>query len=290
MHGYRRAQIVAGLEAEGLVFRTFTIGHDSPHAVADWDWNQRDLPHIPHIHGGFRLVPLVVGDDLASGLFVQKLLGFSLPLGVTYHHASASTRVYTTTLGPLALVVEASLEAIATGSRVTTVYSLGIRPALRLILPAAEWFLRRNYAQVRDEDEPLRVRRTELRRWGYRFDDHGSYQRSLDLSTGKIKHPNVSPQRVELTLGDVLVGRADHLGLRVISTPDAWLVFPRMCEHQGASLDTCALQGSTLTCPWHGRQIACVARFDRSDRSQRAQILEHHRLTRHGHRLLVEPL
>src|SRR5277367_4425332 len=100
-----REQIVSDLEEQGLRFRTFSIVHDSPHAISDWDWNQRDLPHIPFVHGGFRLVPGAVDDGLVSGVYVQRILGVRVPLTVAYHHRHESTRarVYSAALGPLLL-------------------------------------------------------------------------------------------------------------------------------------------------------------------------------------------
>ncbi len=240
MQSRLRQQIVAGLQAEGLEFRTFCITHHSPHTVADWDWNQRDLSHIPFVHGGFRLVPLVVGGELAAGMFVQRIFGMALPLGVTYHHPQPGVRVYTTTLGPLALVVEATLlatvAAAGEGAKVCTTYSVGTRPLLRWILPAAEWFLRRNYDQVHAEDEPLRKRRGQLRSWGYRFlDEDVGYEQSLHLDEDRVGAPTVKPSVIEVLVGEspVSIGRDDHLGLRVVPTREAFLVFPRMCMHEG---------------------------------------------------------
>ena len=291
MQARRREEIVAGLTASGLVFRTFSIAHDSPHAVADWDWNQRDLPHIPFVHGGFRLVPLVVGDELAAGMFVQRIFGVALPLGVTYHHPGPGVRVYTTTLGPLALVVEATLTASGAGTQVSTTYSVGARPLLRWMLPAAEWFLRRNYQQIFAEDEPLRARRRQLRGWGYRFDDDAGYQRSLRLDEDHVRVPAADVAEVVAPVGDtpVLIGRDDHLGLRIVPAGDALLVFPRMCPHQGASLDDCADDGETITCPWHGRRIACVARFGRHHDGEQVRELGRRRLSLRGGVLRVAP-
>ena len=81
-----REQIVSDLEGQGFRFRTFSIVHDSPHAIVDWDWNQRDLPHVPFVHGGFRMVHAAAEDGLAVGIYVQRVLGVRVPMTVSFHH------------------------------------------------------------------------------------------------------------------------------------------------------------------------------------------------------------
>jgi hypothetical protein len=273
--------------------------HDSPHAIADWDWNQRDLPHIPFIHGGFRLVPGAVDDGLVSGVYVQRILGVRLPLAVSYHHLSESprSRVYAAAMGPILVVVGADLEPIAGGTRVSTVYSLGSLPAVRLILPLAEIVLRRNYARLTKEDEPMRERRRTLRAWGYRFADAEgpSYARSLDVTRSNVVAPpgEARPERVAIGEHDreVHLGRDDHLGLRVVVDRAAsrLRVYPRMCPHEGASLDGCAERGSALRCPWHGRRITPLATFDLTAPGPEVRETPHHRLSLSRCTLTVTP-
>jgi hypothetical protein len=293
-----RAQIVAGLEAQGLRFRTFTIAHTSPHAIDDWDWNQRDISHIPFIHGGFSAGPCVAEDGIATTIYVQRVLGVRVPMAVTFHHADDAplSRVYEAALGPLAVVVGADLAPHAGGTRVTTVYSVGCLPAARLLLPLAERVLRRNYQRVHDEDVPLRARRAELRGWGYRFvAEGGSYGRSLDLGRSNVIAPPGEAAAARVAIGDgrreVRVGRDDHLGLRVVVARDEERVrvYPRMCMHEGASLDACVESGRALRCPWHGRRVEPLATFDRGARAPEVCVTAHHRLELAGGELSIAP-
>jgi len=269
-----RAQIVSELEAQRLHFRTFEIVHDSQHAIADWDWNQRDLPHIPFVHGGFRLAPGVAEEGLAAGVYVQRILGVRLP------------------------IIGAEIAPISSGTRVSTVYSVGSLPAMRPLLPAAEWLLRRNYQRLTQEDEPLRARRRRLRGWGYSFaaDNEGaSYARSLDLGRANVTFPEVRVSPGQVNVGprdrEILIGRDDHLGLRISAAGphDPILVFPRLCAHEGASLDGCAVRKGMVVCPWHGRRIAPVATFDRRAPCTQVRETAHHRLELAGEVLRVGP-
>jgi hypothetical protein len=292
-----RAHIVSDLEAQGLRFRTFSIVHESTHVIADWDWNQRDLLHIPFVHGGFRLARGGVGDDVASVIYVQRVLGLRVPMTTTFHHPDPDKprRVYSATLGPLAVVVEADLEPTAAGTLVTTVYSVGAPRAAQMLLPLAERFLRRNYARVTAEDEPLRIRRAQLREWGYRFEiDRGSYARSVDLSLRNVVAPPGPCVATRVCVGepgrDVLVGRSDHLGLRVAAHEGGRiLVYPRMCMHEGASLDTCEERGGWLRCPWHGRAVPPIAVFDSGAGGGSVRETAHHRLELLGDHIHVRP-
>jgi len=295
-----RAQIVSELEAQRLHFRTFEIVHDSQHAIADWDWNQRDLPHIPFVHGGFRLAPGVAEEGLAAGVYVQRILGVRLPIAVSFHHLHESprARVYQAALGPLVVVIGAEIAPISSGTRVSTVYSVGSLPAMRPLLPAAEWLLRRNYQRLTQEDEPLRARRRRLRGWGYSFaaDNEGaSYARSLDLGRANVTFPEVRVSPGQVNVGprdrEILIGRDDHLGLRISAAGphDPILVFPRLCAHEGASLDGCAVRKGMVVCPWHGRRIAPVATFDRRAPCTQVRETAHHRLELAGEVLRVGP-
>ncbi len=298
-----RAQIVEELEREGLVFRTFVVEHDSDFGADDWDWNQRDLAHVPFIHGGFRFVAAAVGDDRAAGLYWQRAFGVRVPLAVSFHHDSPTSRVYFTTLGPAALVIGAEIlggdgdGGERARARIRTTYSLGIARVLRWVLPAAEWWLRRNYAQLDREDSPMRARRRELRGWGYRFvaDEKGaSYERSLDLKRDGVLAPAVvtndaanNEVLISADFEKALIGRNDHLGLKVVRDGDVLRIYPRMCLHEGASLDSCeAERGVALTCPWHGRRILPVAEFALNGSRQEAVVGER-KIVFEGGRLAV---
>lgn len=206
--------------------------------------------------------------------------------------------MYATALGPLALVIGATLEPLDEGSQVTTTYSVGAPRALRFLLPLAERFLRTNYARIHAEDEPLRARRAELRRWGYRFtgDEAGAgYARSLDLGARNVIAPAAEATRARVEIEgdrrDVRVGRDDHLGLRVLVAREEARarVYPRMCMHEGASLDRCVEEGRALRCPWHGARVAPVATFDLAAPGPQVQETAHHRIELGGGAIAIEP-
>lgn len=284
-----REHVVAELSSHGLHFRTFSIEHDSPHAIGDWDWNQRDLAHVPFVHGGFRFAPVLTDDERAVGFYVQRIFGVRMPLLVCFAHPTPTSRLYETAIGPLVLVIEAALTPLASGTRVRTTYSIGSPRWMRAALPIAERFLRANYTRIHDEDEPIRARRRQLRAWGYRFasdDGAASYRRSLDLGSANVVAPphDVASDEAIIDVDDGArewrIGRDDHLGLRVVRNGRELRVLPRMCIHEGASLDACDA-AREVVCPWHGRRIKPLCTFE-IGASTREERTAHHRVVLEG--------
>lgn len=285
-----REQIVAALSAEGLRFRTFTVEHAGPAAPADVSWNQHDLQHVPFVHGAFRFTTARVDGDLAVGIFLQRLFGLRLPLLVSFVDQTARTRVHQAVFGPLVLLVENSVLETATGSCERSIYSVGITARLRFVLPLAERLLRQNAARLAREDAPLRARRAELRRWGYQLAGDVGYAQSLDLSRVNVVCPPLAAAPATLDVqrpGDWCVGRADHVGLRVVRSGATVRVFPRLCLHEGAALDHSPLVDGALRCPWHGRRVAPLATLTLGSAAE--QCTAHHRLSLVGESLRIEP-
>jgi nitrite reductase/ring-hydroxylating ferredoxin subunit len=294
-----RAEIVAKLETQGMHFRDFTIERDSPACVDDWDWNQRDVPHVALVHGGFHVVPLMVGDDACTAVSMQRVLGLRLPLVLAIHHLSRHERVYVAALGPFVVVVEARLAARGpSGTLVTVRYSIGAGWVLLPVLPLIELSMRRNFDQVWAEDVPLQRRRSELRSWGYSFvaDREGaSYRASMNMTAERVTPPAIVAEAASIPLaslgedGEARCGRDDHLGLRLVRQGARLLVFPRMCMHEGASLDRCPIEGDAIRCSWHGRKARPLATFDIASPAAQEATTPHHRLRFDGAELSVAP-
>ena len=78
--------------------------------------------------------------------------------------------------------------------------------------------------------------------------------------------------------GEYLHGRDDHLGIQIVRSGTMISVYPRLCPHEGASLDkknfwVCSRtreiprsgqKGHKIMCPWHGRLFEPMAIFELS--------------------------
>jgi len=84
------------------------------------------------------------------------------------------------------------------------------------------------------------------------------------LPSGRDTVPPVSVniQEVLPADGEYLLGKDDHQGLRIVRAANALHVFPRMCPHEGASLDGQSCKSGRVHCPWHGRAFDPLAKFD----------------------------
>jgi hypothetical protein len=107
----------------------------------------------------------------------------------------------------------------------------------------------------------MRVRRGELRRQGFDFAKPPGIASTLTISDNNVvPHPGSSSHevaRIHLAPRDgrvVQVGKSDHFGLQVALREDRLEIYPRLCPHEGACLDTaCAPPQAKVQCPWHGR-------------------------------------
>ena len=158
--------------------------------------------------------------------------------------------------------------------------------------------LRKYLKNVTTSDTPVRERRGELRGWGYSFDGDKqghSFEKSLNTFKSNVILPAQNTNghfpaklKIEEILpndGEYLFGRDDHLGVQIVRLEDSIHIYPRMCPHDGASLDRkCFIAGKDIqikalrgkrprdipiegkkafkiTCPWHGRMFEPIASF-----------------------------
>ena len=64
--------------------------------------------------------------------------------------------------------------------------------------------------------------------------------------------------------GEYLFGKDDSWGLRIVRKESRLKIYPRMCHHEGASLDGQKCTDDKIKCPWHGMFIRMIADFDLS--------------------------
>ena len=57
---------------------------------------------------------------------------------------------------------------------------------------------------------------------------------------------------------NIFLGEDDHLGLQIKITSNTIRIFPRLCPHQGGSLDNCSINDFSIACPWHGRKFKAL--------------------------------
>jgi nitrite reductase/ring-hydroxylating ferredoxin subunit len=298
MKKFSKDQIILLLQREGIVFSEFTLTHQGRYDVDDADWNYKDVPHLNVVHELAEGITTTVGDELITALIMQKVLFLKFPLSLTNYDSGPASQTYYTTWMFYVLLIETVYERLAPEqTRVVTTYSVGSPRWLRWTFPIIRWILTRNYKNLMSADVPMRLRRGELRSWGYSFKKGGekySFERTMSIMRSNVVPPELTNQqntsifRVADVLpsnGEHFLGRDDHLGVRIVRTDGILTLFPRMCPHEGASLDRYKCSGpkepikdGKLQCPWHGRVFGPFARVDISGGQPVSLTTENHEI------------
>ena len=278
-------EIVAMLRAEGVTFRFIDCVSEGDYAPEDAAWNYMDIPHLTYVHKQVDGCLTLAGDAFAASVFFQKVPFVRLPMPVLIYQTAPNAVTYYTSYAFFLLIIQTTWESIGDiRTRVTTRYAIGWTHWLvGLGYPLIKWLIKRNYRILMQEDLPMRAQRGSLRKRGYDFKMKGQVPSFID--SRKIMQQNVlTPDRNvvppaavpswpartvsydELRAGEpVFLGADDHMGLSVLKTAAAVHVYPRLCSHEGASLDDSVREcggaavtkpaACTLQCPWHGRKF-----------------------------------
>lgn len=288
-----RAQLVSQLRTQGLCFSEFTLTHEGDYSVADADWNYKDVPHLHWVHELVEATIGYVSDKEIATINMQNILGLTFPMVVFNYQSTPLTQTYFTTFLIFVLIIETGYEKLGPNrTRVNTTYSIGSSKLWRWAHPLIRWTIKRNYKNLMSQDIPMRTRRGQLRSWGYSFYNPAStaplysFEETIDVSKSNVippKDPSLSFAPVQLSLtqdlaqdGERFIGRDDHLGLRLVRTGSKISIYPRLCPHEGCSLDSKRSDNDRVRCHWHGRLFGPLAVIDLNHRSNQEIQLEYH--------------
>jgi hypothetical protein len=244
----------------GYKICTFSVSSTGTYSLEDADWNYKDVPHLNIVHTKVRAIIGSMEDDVITTINLQKVFGIPLPVTLVNYASSPTAQTYFTTLGPYILVVHTKYDSVAENRTcVTTVYNIAAAPLASFAFPLLRRILRSNYRTLMSEDLPMRERRGELRSRGFRFKSDGrarTFTETTDLLHENILPPERNTVRTEsIPLealsadgSSILVGPDDDRGVRLIRSGENVLVMPRMCSHEGASLDCAAVANKSLVC------------------------------------------
>lgn len=263
--------VVNRLRGYGLKFTSASVFTEGRYTPEDAIWNYKDaMAHIPHIHHLVQNVPVHNHRDSLASVFVQRIFGLRFPIVVYDYEATQHTQTAISALFFFVLVIHNVCEEVSPGiTRVTTHYHVGATRPFCWLAPLVIWTLKRNYQVLTSTDIPLRERRGQLRSWGYDF-VVSDYLTAEDIRNDNVQLPaNSKAPSGELDLNGMQHGevrlwgqRSDHYGLRFLREQNSLLVHSRMCSHEGAALDEAPCPREQVQCPWHGRALKPLAKFD----------------------------
>ncbi len=295
-----QAAFHALFQRTGYRFRYFDLELKSGGTDVDIDFNYKDLAHLEVVHSTFKVFPSYIAADFYSAIFLQKIFG--LTIAVTNHsmqikknHLFVHNSIFN-----IILTSEVITEPLPNYEvMVRTRYGIGApRYFLPLIFPLLKWTLVRNYNRLMDDDVPMRNRRGEVRRWGVRLPKTSyGFCETLDImQQHAFAGEAPPPQPADIPLASVtpaspqFYGRSDHFGLQIFRRDDLIEVYPRMCPHEGACLDTTDLKArGALRCGWHGRLFRPILRVAASQ-PDGIYASQFHRFVLAGGTLRIEPI
>ena len=278
-------ELVAALTAEGMRFRQFECVSEGEYSPDDAAWNYMDIPHLTYVHKQVDGVLSLAADQITGSVFFQRIPFCRLPLTVLTYQSARNAVTYYTSFGFFLLIIQTSWAAIdPTHTRVVTRYAVGWTGWLvGIVYPLIRRLLERNYRILMSEDIPMRNQRGFLRSKGYEFSMRGdvpSFLESKKIMQQNVVTPEqnvIAPANAatwapidlhldSMVIGSVrLIGDANHIGLAVCRTGNAVEFYPRLCPHEGASLDDAVKEcisvnspnqdSCTIHCPWHGRKF-----------------------------------
>jgi len=272
MQKLRYESLLRRLRKEGFRLCEFSMVSKGEYAAADADWNYKDVPHLPVVHRLADSQPIILGEDIACAINLQKILGIWFPIVVNVYEAEKNVAVYYTTLFFFILVVKTEIEEPKPLLTVVkTTYNIAYPRWLFWVMPLLRWSIKRNYHVLMSEDLPMRDRRGQLRKLGYGFRKKNQtygflettrlYDRNVQLPAGAARTHSANYQEILAAGTTGYVGDTGLLGLRLIRDGDTITVWPRTCPHEGASLDHSPCRDGIMTCPWHGRRIDPIGTF-----------------------------
>ena len=222
--------------------RTVQMQTEGDYLPTDVDWNNKDVPHLNHVHSLVDDVTCVIERDVQASISLQKVLGITFPLILVHYDSGPNHQTHFVTILAWTMVTDHEFIPLSpTRTRAVTTYTVAARPFWMLFFPFIKALLQKNYRTLMSEDVPLRERRGWLRSIGYTFrgdDGPRDIRNSLPIGANNVLAPEPptgeTPVFAPVPLGDLdagwtYLGRSDHLGLKLTREGDRIVAYARMC-------------------------------------------------------------
>lgn len=246
----------------------FEVIEKGSYTCRDAEWNYKDTLHSNFVHSKFYGARTILSDDFITSVHIQKIFGIKFPMTLVQYEDNKKLVYYSSLLFFL-IIVETTFNSIDEGSMVITKYTVFCPVWASFLLKIIKYITLKNYKTLMSEDLPLRNRRGYLRSLGYSYSHDTKKLGWLMLSS--ISENNVIANHNDMILrvnlndvndGTYNFGIDNHIGIRLIRHEDIFKIYPRMCLHEGASLDMCKIENGSIYCPWHGKKISALKIFN----------------------------
>ena len=246
---------------EGLAITTGFYEFPPDCSVNDLDWNHMDWDHRPLIHNTYlNSVRLYADANTAISLTQLRIFGIKFFIQVSDVKIQKGLFYQMYTLFGLFYI-----HGILQNTEQTTIFKWYITSPkwLKFFHSYLDKKLYNLNAIQINEDVPLRKRRFNLQKLGYKFlDEERTYVTSNDKSMRTV-YP-VFKENHHLNLQDLELNTPATWNLKTVeyivkktsnSTVEVW---PEVCPHEGGPLHKKDCLNGSIICPWHGYRIKPV--------------------------------
>lgn len=240
-------------------FQTFSF--PSTCGVKTLEWNHMDQEHRPFIHRTYKkAIRIATGKDFALSLTQVPFLGTRIFVQVLDLKIAPGVFYQSFTLFGI-IYVHVIIRALPDRAQVD--WYLVSHPLFKILHPYLNKRINKlNYVQNL-EDVPMRERREELAKDGYRFVTDEPDFINCNSNFNSVIPPKVSTQH-RVPLKDLKPNELNKVAagpIVLLVEPlenNAYRVWPNACPHEGAALAEGEKQECKIKCPWHGLTFDAV--------------------------------
>ena len=267
-------QMLQTLKKKGFFFKSFHLSSLGNFTPEDCDWNYKDTLHVPSMHHpatGLCIDPFVMSDNAMTSFLTQKIFGFfNFTYLMTQYDSGTNNLSYIAQLPFCFMLITTEYYKNKSKTKVVTKYNIAASKLfITIFYPLLKWGITRNYAKLMDDDIAIRERKGWLRKRGMSFFMEKKRYTYIEVNkmdkNNCIYEPSMfnSSQASKVLIikknsysdFEFLTGISDPWGLRGLVVDNNLTLYPRMCHHEGASLDNAILNKNIASCPWHGKKI-----------------------------------
>lgn len=243
------------------------------YSYRDSEWNYSDIPHLDYIHSKVDSFSLEINEDFIGNIFIQQIGPLSLPAMVFIQHRDVNSHEYLMSI--LNILIYVNTTHVNTGlnkATTNTEYQFFFRGLVgRAVAYLARYATKKNYSILMSEDMPMRLQRGSLRSKGIKFMKDKSLEKigfrsTLDLTYKNVNGTDCKDINTQFNYSFISSAHSQTVfdqkhQLFIKLNKEEILIYPAICQHEGASLLDIDCQLLTKKCPWHGLRITPLVKI-----------------------------
>lgn len=243
----------------GMVITENTYESVVPGTVHDMEWNFYDEPHRQYVHNTYdNLYKVMTGKYFSVNIVRWK----KLPIFFQVANAKIDDGMMYQSMTILGIICVHQIATFTPKDKHTIILNVKWWTASHWIFkwlhrPFNKMLLKLQKKQDREDNEEIRQRRVDLRCAGFSFTtDNPDFINSNTLSNNVILPDFISPTSLSIEAyspNQIHSIKLGPLELMLKKIEEGVQIWPGICPHEGALLDSKHICEGVAHCPWHGR-------------------------------------